>query len=59
MTGDLLDSLGIHPQHDAVGDKCLAGSVVRDQFIFGFRVLNRIPRCFQRGIFFTIFGTLL
>lgn len=46
VTDDLLDGLGIHPQHDAVGDKCLPGGMVGDQFIFGLRVfpLARISR---------------
>ena len=30
MTGDFFDSLGIHPQHDAVGDECLPGGMVGD-----------------------------
>lgn len=33
VAGDLLDGLGIHPQHDTVGDECLPGGVVGDQFI--------------------------
>ena len=35
VAGDLLDGLGVHPQHDAVGDESLPGGVVGDQLILG------------------------
>jgi len=28
VAGDFLDGLGIHTQHDAVGDECLPGGVI-------------------------------
>ena len=34
MIGDFFDSLGIHPEDDAVGDKSFPGGMVCDQFMF-------------------------
>ena len=43
VAGDLLDGLGVHTQHNAVGDESLPGGVVGDQLIFGLRVLPGVP----------------
>jgi len=34
MACDILDSFGIHPQNDAIGDERFPGGMVGDQFPF-------------------------
>jgi hypothetical protein len=43
MTGDFLNGLGIHPQHDAIGNESFAGGVVGNQFILGLRMSPGFP----------------
>ena len=43
VAGNVLDGFGIHSQNDAIGNECFPGSMVSDQFIFGFDMFPGFP----------------